>query len=163
VNARAAALADFTARAEKYVELHRDAAKGGAKPEEDENPAVIMKAQEALAGRIRALRADAKPGDIFTPAVRAEFRRLLYPQTKGEDGRDAKEVLKEDAPSPAQVPFKVNAKYPEGTTLPTVPSTFLLSLPTLPEPLEYRIVGKHLLLLDTDANIIVDYMTNVIR
>jgi hypothetical protein len=110
---------------------------------------------------VRALRADAKQGDLLTPQETSIFRRLLSPETKGEDGRDAKEVLKEDAPT--NIPFKVNAKYPEGAPLPTVPVNFLLNLPTLPKPLEYRIIDKHLILLDTDANIIVDYMTNVIR
>ena len=43
-------------------------------------------------------------------------------------------------------PFKVNAKYPEGASLPTVPANLLVNLPTLPEPLQYRIVEKHLIL-----------------
>ena len=118
--------------------------------------------QEALAARIRTARATAKQGDIFTAEIRTKFRRLLAPELKGEDGRDAKAVLKEDAPSPASIPFKVNAKYPEGAPLPSVPSNLLLSLPTLPEPLEYRIIGKHLVLLDTAAGIIVDYIPNAI-
>ncbi len=70
--------------------------------------------------------------------------------------------MKDDAPAPGSIPFKVNAKYPEGAPVPTVPASVLLSLPTLPRPLEYRIVGKHLLLLDTDAGIIVDYIPNAI-
>jgi hypothetical protein len=38
-----------------------------------------------------------------------------------------------------------------------------MNLPTLPEPLEYRIVDKHLLLLDMQADLVVDYMWNAIR
>ena len=38
----------------------------------------------------------------------------------------------------------------------------LLNLPTLPEPLEYRVVGQHLLLIDTSTDVIVDYALNVI-
>jgi hypothetical protein len=60
------------------------------------------------------------------------------------------------------VPFKVNAKYPEGQPLPSVPAQLLLTLPSLPEPLEYRIVGQHLLLLDTAADLVVDYILNAI-
>ena len=163
VNADGAILQDFNARVKKYVELHKDAAKGSAKLKETENPAEIVKAQETLAARIRTMRSHAKQGDIFTVEIRNKFRQLLAPELKGEDGRDAKAVMKEDAPNPASIPFKVNAKYPEGAPLPSVPANLLLNLPTLPEPLEYRIIGKHLVLLDTGANIIVDYMTNAIR
>ena len=60
------------------------------------------------------------------------------------------------------VAFKVNAKYPEGQPKPTMPANLLLNLPPLPEPLEYRVVGQHLLLLDTAADLIVDYILNVI-
>ncbi len=94
--------------------------------------------------------------------MRPVFRRLLAPELKGEDGRDAKAVLKDDAPAPGTVPFKVNAKYPENQPLPTVPANVLLTLPPLPAPLEYRIVGQHLLLLDTAADLIVDYILNAI-
>jgi hypothetical protein len=97
---------------------------------------------------------------VFTPAVRDSFRKLLSPPLKGEDGRDAKKILKDDAP--AGVPLKVNAKYPPGAPLPTVPANLLLNLPTLPEEVEYRIVGKHLILRDTEADIIVDYIPNVL-
>jgi hypothetical protein len=43
-----------------------------------------------------------------------------------------------------------------------VPANILLTLPSLPAPLEYRIVGKHLLLLDTASDVIADYMLNVV-
>ena len=61
----------------------------------------------------------------------------------------------------AAIPFKVNAQYPENQPLPSVPANLLLALPSLPAPLEYRIVGQHLLLLDTASDLIVDYMLNV--
>lgn len=163
VNPDAAVLQDFTARVDKYLEIHEEAAKGAAKLKETEDPAEITKAQDALAARIRTQRATAKHGDIFTAEIRNRFRRLLAPELKGEQGRDAKAVMKDDAPAPASIPFKVNAKYPEGQPLPTVPSNVLLNLPKLAEPLEYRIIGKHLLLFDSDADIIVDYIPNAIR
>lgn len=162
VNPDAAILADFSTRVKQYVAIHKDAAKGAAKLKETEHPEEIIAAQEVLASRIRTARADARHGDIFTPEIRNVFRRLLAPETKGEDGRDARAVMKEDAPSPSSIPFTVNAKYPEGAPLPSVPANFLMNLPTLPEPLEYRVIGKHLVLLDTGANIIVDFISNVV-
>lgn len=162
VNPDAAVMADFKARVDKYAGLHKNLAKGSAAQKETSDPAKITAAETALAAKIQAARANAKHGDIFTPAIRPVFRRLLAPQLKGEDGRDTKAVLKDDAPAPGTVPFKVNAKYPENQPKPTVPANLLLTLPSLPAPLEYRVLGQHLLLLDTAADLVVDYILNAI-
>jgi hypothetical protein len=161
-----ALLQDFQQRVASYITLKRDLrVKGtsGTDLKETKDPDKIGAAEDYLAARIRAARAGAKHGDIFTPQISTEFRRLLNPETKGDDGRDAKEILKDDAPAPGVVPLKVNAKYPEGKALPTVPATLLGALPTLPEGVEYRILGKDLILRDADSNIIVDFIPNAIR
>ena len=162
VNPDAGAMADFKGRVEGYVELHRQLAKGDAKLEKNSDPVAINHAKDALAAKIQAARANAKPGDFITPAMQPVFKRLLAPELKGEEGRDAKAVLKDDAPPPSAIKFKVNAKYPEDQPLPSVPANILLNLPELPAPLEYRIVGRHLLLLDTASDLIVDFMLNAI-
>ena len=161
VNAIAAIQQDFKARIDQYVAL-RKKVQGDAPPlKQTHNPAEIKAGTDGLAEVIRAARRDAKPGDIFTPEIQAAFRKLLAPELKGEDGAHAKEILKDDAP--ASVPLKVNAKYPEGKTFPTVPANLLLNLPKLPPEVEYRIIGKNLILRDTGADIIVDYMLNAIK
>ncbi|HWN84771.1 MAG TPA: hypothetical protein VNN99_06465 [Vicinamibacterales bacterium] len=162
MNPHAAALAEFKSRVDAYADLHKQLAMGEAKPRQTADPAQIAATKAALAAKVQAARASAKHGDIFTPAVRPVFRRLLAPELKGEDGRDAKAILKDDAPAPGSVPFKVNAKYPENQPIPSVPANVLLTLPPLPAPLEYRIVGQHLLLLDTAADLVVDYILNAI-
>jgi hypothetical protein len=162
VNPDAAALADFKVRVDNYADMHKTLAKGNAKRQETADPARISATKATLAARVQATRVSAKQGDVFTPAVRPVFRRLLASELKGEDAHDTKAVLKDDAPPTGAVPFKVNAKYPETLSLPTVPANVLLSLPPLPAPLEYRIVGRHLLLLDTAADLVVDYLLNVI-
>ena len=155
-----AALADFQQRVNAYAELHKDLATGSAKQRETSDPAKIDKAETALAGKVQAARSEAKQGDVFTPAVQPVFRRLLAPELKGADGRDTKAIIADDAPPTGAIPFKVNAKYPESQPLPTVPAGVLATLPALPAPLEYRIVGRHLLLLDTASDVIVDYILN---
>jgi hypothetical protein len=160
-NPEALVLADFKARIDKYLAVHKQAAKDSPPLKETNDPAKIKAAQDTLAARIAALRADAKPGEIFTPEIRNKFRRLMYPELRGEEGAETKEELKEDAPK--AVPLKVNAKYPEGAALPTVPPNLLVNLPTLPEEVEYRIIGKNLILRDVQANIIVDFIPNAIR
>jgi hypothetical protein len=161
VNPDAAALAEFKKRVDEYADMHEELAKGDAKPQETADPAKISATRQALAARVQATRVTAKQGDLFTPAAQPVFRRLLSPELKGEDGHDAKAILKDDAPAPGTVPFKVNAKYPENQPLPSVPANLLLTLPALPAPLEYRIVGKHLLILDMAADLVADYMLNV--
>lgn len=161
VNEIAALQVDFKNRIDHYMEIRKRAAKDAPPLSETKDPARIKVAEEALAGRIQALRATAEPGDIFTAAIQKTIRQILAPELKGEDGRDTKEILKDDAPK--TVPLKVNTKYPEKATLPTVPSNLLLNLPHLPEELEYRIIGKHLILRDTGADLIVDFIPNVIK
>jgi hypothetical protein len=43
-----------------------------------------------------------------------------------------------------------------------VPPSLLMALPTLPETLEFRFVGRSLILRDTKANLIVDLMPDVV-
>jgi hypothetical protein len=157
------ALADFQKRVNAYAQLHEELARGSAKQKETSDPAKINKAEDALAAKVQAARSEAKQGDIFTPDVRPIFRRLLAPELKGPDGEDTIDILEDDAPPPSAIPFKVNAKYPESQPLPTVPAGILATLPTLPQPLEYRIIGQHLVLLDTASDVIVDYIPNAIR
>jgi hypothetical protein len=38
-----------------------------------------------------------------------------------------------------------------------------MNLPKLPEQLEYRIIGKNLIIRDVEANIIVDFVANAIQ
>lgn len=161
VNPEAAVLADFTARVDAYMKLRKSAVKDAPALKETNDPAKIKAAQDGMSTQIRAARVNAKHGDVFTPEIIARFRRLLNPELKGDDGRDAKAIIKDDAPT--NITFKVNAKYPEGAPVPTVPANLLVNLPTLPEPLQFRIIDKHLILLDEDADVIVDYALNIIR
>jgi hypothetical protein len=161
-NADAATLADFRQRLNQYIELQKDLADDSPPLKETSDPAKITAAKDVLAAKLQAARKDAKPGDIFTPQVRALFRRLMYPELKGEDGPETKaSIAGHDAP-PA-VPLKVNAKYPASAPLPTVPPNLLARLPQLPEDVEYRIINKDLILRDVDANIIVDFIPTAIR
>jgi hypothetical protein len=164
INPDAGLVADFKKRVDEYVKLREKAV--AAVPvdlQEKSKPAEINAAEKTLAQKVREARPAAKPGDIFTPATQAGFRRLLKPPlTKGPDAAENKATIKEDAPAAKEVPFKVNAEYPKEVPLSTVPPDVLLALPTLPKDVEYRFAGKHLLLFDVKANIIVDFMLNAI-
>ena len=160
VNPHAAVLQEFKQRVDEYMKLHNDLEKESPPLKKTDDPAKIKASQDALAAKIRTARAQAKPGEIFTPAVQKEFRRLLRPEVTGPEAADTKKAIKDE--QPAKVALKVNAIYPPDQPLPTMPPQILLSLPKLPEDLEYRIIGNHLILRDVHANTIVDFMPRVI-
>jgi hypothetical protein len=161
VNPDAKVLQDFQQRIKDYMQLHDKLKKQSPPLKQTKDPAEIKASQDVLATKIRAARTTAKQGDIFTPEIAGQFRRLMYPELKGQEGAETKKALKEDAP--AGVPLKVNARYPDTAPLPTVPPNLLVQLPKLPEDLEYRIVNRDLLLRDVHANLIVDYIPRAIR
>ena len=160
-NPDSAILADFNARLDNYVKVQRALAqKTDTQPKESSNAAEITAAQDVLGAAIRNVRKNAKQGEIFTPQIASMFRRLMYPDLRGEEGAETREVIQGE---PVEVWLKVNANYPQDQPLATVPGNILASLPQLPKDVEYRFVGKHLLLRDVDANIIVDFIYNAIR
>lgn len=163
-NPDSAILGDFNARLDKYIELQRGVAKTTPDIEETKKPVEIKVGQEALAAKISANRATAKQGEIFTPQIAALFRRLMNPELKGAEGRETKQALSEEDGEVAQVWLKINAIWPASEPLTTTPPNILAVLPQLPMEVEYRITNKrHLVLRDVDANIIVDFIYNVIR
>jgi hypothetical protein len=161
-NPDAGLMADFKTRVDEYVKLRNKAENAApVELEKKSQPAEIVAAEKSLGHNVRMARANAKRGDIFTPATEAMFRRMLKgPLAKGMDAADNKATIKEDAPAPKEVPFKVNAEYPKEVPLSTVPPDVLAALPQLPEDIQYRFAGKHLLLFDAKANIIIDFMLN---
>jgi hypothetical protein len=158
-NTDAMQLADFKKRVDDYVSMRKTADNNTEPLKKTDDPAKIRMAQQQLAERIRTARTGAKRGDIFTPAVTVQFRRLLRPEVK-EKGTKAS--IADDNPGKAAVPFKINGPYPEGVALATAPPNVLASLPALPEDIEYRFVGKHMVLRDSRANLIIDYITDAI-
>jgi hypothetical protein len=82
---------------------------------------------------------------------------LVRPET---NEKATKDLIKDD--NPGNIAFKINEPYPEKQPLSTVPPNVLKALPPLPEgeDLEYRFIGKHVILLDGRASIIVDYIPN---
>jgi hypothetical protein len=156
----AAVLADFGKRVAAYAALRKSAEKGPAQLERHRDPAKIEAERLALAARIRTARATAKVGDIFTLQSRPVFRRLLTPPLKGADGKENKAAILDD--NPGNMTLRVNQPYPKAEPLSSVPPDILKALPVLPEDIEYRFVGKHLILYDNRSGLILDYIPNAI-
>lgn len=111
----------------------------------------------ALAERIWAARAQAKQGDLLTPALSVEIRRSLRRELNAQTWK----VIMDD--NPGELPSQVNDEYREGQPLATMPANMLAALPKLPADIEYRFIERHLVLLDTRAKIILDRIPYAIR
>jgi hypothetical protein len=86
--------------------------------------------------------------------------RTLREEFKGKDRAQLREIVFEAENQ--SVPLRVNYPYPVSAELTEMPPTLLLKLPQLPRELRYRFVGHHMLLVDRDSNLIVDYMAGAL-
>jgi hypothetical protein len=156
-NANAVVMADFQKRVDAYVALHRKLEETLPKLSKQTNPHEIDAHERALGTLVQTARKAAKPGDILTPAMQRVVRTLLRPIFSGSEGAQIKnEILDKEYKGNAKL--VVNARYPDEVPISTVPPQVLASLPKLPEELEYRFIQNSLILFDSHAHIIVDFM-----
>jgi hypothetical protein len=149
--------ADFSARIWHYFELRSELEEGLPVLTVTDDPREIRRAQRALAKRIRDAREDAREGDIFTPAISVEFREVL----QLEMDADTWASIMDD--NPGEFSNRINGTYSGKRPLSTVPPNILARLPRLPDDVQYRFVGRHLILHDTRANLILDRIPYAIR
>ena len=154
-----ALVSEFRRRVDDYMKLHEKLQKQGTLQKERVDVGENLVSENALAMRIRFARPDARPGDLFTPPIAMALRRALDPQLRGLAALRTRESIREDAPE--VFVLVVNGDYPAGASRSTMPGNVLKILPLLPTGLEYRIVDTHLVLMDVDANIVVDYVLDV--
>lgn len=159
VNASAAIQADFLKRVDEYVQLHKRLEAMLPKLSDDATPQQIDQNQRAMGELVSKARANAKPGDLFTPDMQRVVHMLMNEVFRGPAGREAKRQI-HDEPHP--VTPEVNKRYPDVVPLATMPLRILAQLPKLPDELEYRFVASHLILMDVHAHLILDYVLNAI-
>jgi hypothetical protein len=169
-------LRKFQHEIEEYVELRQSALKQIPPIDARSTPAEIEAHQKALTGAIAAYRKGAKRGDIFKPEVEAAVRRTLHREFAGPEGPGLLKDIKqgnprvEGNPTPKDpskevkptVTIAVNALYPDSAPFSSVPPSLLLKLPLLPEQVRYRFIGRALILRDTEANVILDYIPDIV-
>lgn len=152
---------DFRKRVDDYAALRNKLADSVGPLDLTWSQAQIAERSTRLATAIVAARAGAKEGDLFTPAVSSTIASLIKqeydrrPPAVLEARGDAQEELPDFVP-------QINQLYPTTYPLATFPASLLPLLPELPKELEYRIVSKHLILRDIEANVIVDFMPHAV-
>jgi len=151
----------FEKRVKDYAKLRESVEEQMPKLSKDAKPEEIETHKKQFQERVRAARAGAKHGEIFTPDAQALIRRIIKDEFKGRERTEFRDTVLKEAETKA-VPLKVNYPYPEAGELLEMPATLLLRLPQLPKQVRYRFVGHNFLLVDRENGLIVDYMTNAL-
>ena len=156
------ALAEFNAKVERYVRLHRRLVRSLPPDQVFADEEDMGEASEMLADAIRAARPHAAAGDIFSVAASELIRRRI----------SLAQVDGPIVPTPwtgIVGPFSelierlkrpvVNDRYVWATDT-ELPAALVSALPPLPRELAYKVAGSDLVLLDVYANLVVDVLEN---
>lgn len=172
--ADARGLTEYSNAVQRYVALRARIDAALPKLPDRADPATVTAHQKTLADAIRKSGAVPSQGHVFVPDIQPFFKRLLAPELEGPGSAETREKVAEGNPEPAKglpkdpdvkprdvrlVPY---AEYPVDAPVSTVPAPVLLKMPQLPKELEYRFVGRSLVLRDTVANIIVDFIPQAV-
>ena len=152
---------EFLDRVQSYVSLHKTIESTLPPLKPTDLPELISAHQQALARKIREARTNAKRGDIFTDNARRAFRDSVRNEFQGANARNARTTIRQGAPL-KEIHLHVNEPYPDGVPFTTVPPTLLLKFPKLPDQVAYRIVGRDLILVDVEANLVIDMIPEII-
>ncbi len=159
-NYHSAVLQDFQNRLSQYLKLRKKVEGELPKLKRGASAAAITQHERDLASGLREARAGSRQGELFTPEIAAEFRGLIRMTMQGREAARIEHSLR--SAEPVRLTPGVNAPYPDGIPLQSTPPTLLLNLPKLPPEVEYRVVGNALLLRDTGANLIVDFILSAV-
>lgn len=150
-------LPEFTSRIDGYVELRGRLRQQLPPVIVTNDTRQITRGQRSLARAIRAARPGAAQGAFFNDATSAELKRslaeIMTPQVWA--------VIMDDNPGSTRT--AIDGAYPEGKSFSSMPGIVLAHLPPLPDDLEFRFLGPHLVLYDLSADTIVDRLPNAIE
>ncbi|HET9763512.1 MAG TPA: metallophosphoesterase [Casimicrobiaceae bacterium] len=119
--------------------------------------AEALRTRQATLGEALAtqLRATAKQGDIFKPAIAEALRHQIGAAFTGPQ----MDLLLDDMAEQLTTPAKTQEPHiNQRLDAPRVPPRLVQFLPPLPKQLEYDFTDRTLILRDIDADVVVDYM-----
>lgn len=153
-------VAAFNRHVKDYLKQRQKVAKKLPKLSKEATPEQIDAYQKSFVEALRSMRAGTKQGYIFKPDFKKYVITTINSEFPPRDKMEIKHTILEAETK--GVPLRVNYAYPETKELTQIPPTLLLKLPTLPKEVKYRFVGRHMLLVDTDNGLIVDYTLNAL-
>ena len=148
---------DFTIRVNAYSELRRRLESRLPDVTVTDDVRQIRGARRSLARAIRVARPGAVQGEFFTAATSAQFQLTLAPLM---NARMWAAIMDEN---PGAFRHDIDGAYPEGKAFSTMPGLVLARLPGLPDGIEFRFIGRHLILYDVKANTIIDRLPHAIE
>src|SRR5215216_309625 len=155
-----AAIETFEKYVKAYVKLRNKTRENAPKLSKDSTPEQIHAYRTALEQSIRSARAGAKRGELFRPEAADYIRRTLKTEFRGKDRQELRDTVFETEVQ--GVVLRVNYPYAESAELSEMPATLLAKLPQLPKEVRYRFVGRNMLLVDRESNVIIDYMPDAL-
>lgn len=154
-----AALQEFQKRLNGYVELRTRLAHDLRPLKPTASASELAARQESLAAAIRQTRKNARVGDLIPTAVADVLRRTIQSDFKSRSAETQRAAVSEVTDGIMPV---INRPFPARAALPTVPPLLLAKLPRLPDNLQYRFLDRHVVILDGDTELIIDYVPNVL-
>ena len=150
----------FEKRVKDYIELRNRVRASAPKLSKDSTPEQINAYRTTLQDSLRSARPNAKRGEFFRPETANYIRRTLKTEFQGKDRKELREQVFETETQ--GVVLRVNYPYAQSAELSEMPATLLTKLPQLPKELRYRFVGRNLLLVDRESDVIIDYMPDAL-
>jgi len=160
-SAEATAIKQFDDAIAKYMALRRRLRSEVAGPVKNSTSSQVTDASDALAGAIERARRDAAVGSIFNEQVAAVIKHRIADAVRTE--KLAPVLADIDDEGKAGPMPKIHLRLPVSAQMATMPPSLLKVLPALPKELEYRILGRYLILRDVDASLILDYVPAAVQ
>lgn len=150
----------FETQAKDYVKLRNKVMEAAPKLSKDSTPEQIEAYRATLEQSVRAARKGAKRGDLFRPEISDHIRITLKSEFQGRDRKEIRDIAFETELE--GVVLRVNYPYSQNAAQSEMPATLLTTLPQLPAELRYRFVGRSLVLVDRESNVIIDFMLDAL-
>lgn len=156
-----AALRHFQTNLDRYIALRQEATRTLPALTVTSDTGAMLLAAESLEAAIRSARRNVGAGDLFTPDIQPILRALIA-DTLRANGVDPSALSEDIDEAPSGTPRPVvNRRFPwvRGVAM---PSCLLAVLPPLPNPVQYRVVGRDLVLVDIDADLVLDILRDAV-
>lgn len=153
----------FTSATREYAFMHRRIEQSLGPIQITTSPADLLANVNAIAAAIRAERAGARQGDLFTTELSGDLRARIADALAGH-GLSPADLVTDEVPegvSRQSLALRVGGPFPwiAGSTM---LSCVLDVLPPLPPELQYRFLFRDLALVDVHANLVVDILPDAL-
>ena len=153
--------AEFVDYVNYYAALQRMAIAELGPPRLCSDAEQLLRQQRRFANAMREARPIARAGDFFTPAASRYFRARIE-AVVWDTGLDVTTAIEADEGEVAVIPVLRVWEAVPWNAGPVMWPSMLRALPELPPELEYRFIGRDLVLIDMLGNLVVDVLRDAL-